>query len=313
MGEQRIAFIGLGAMGSGMAARLVDQGFDVSVYNRTRSKAAALGEQGARVADSPADAASSADVVMLSLANQDVVDAMLFGDDGALSTLPPGGYVADLSTVPPDFSRALADRVQASGHRAMDTCVLGNFQHARDGELRIMVGGDEQDVAAITPILETIGKEVTYLGPNGSGATMKLVLNMLMGIEMQALAEAVVFGERAGLPRDKILQMIAPSGYSAPVMRFKCGVMERRAFEKADFKLGLMRKDMMLVLDECQRMAVPMPASAAAYEMLTAAYQQGLGDLDCSSILAFMERVSGIETYPWPLDEPTGLPERGPG
>lgn len=302
MGGQRIAFIGLGAMGSGMAARLVDRGFDVSVYNRTRSKSEELGELGARVADSPADAAAAADVVMTSLANHEVVDAMLFGDDGALTTLPSGGYVADLSTVPPDYARTLAERVRERGHRAMDTCVLGNFQHARDGELRMMVGGDEADVEAITPILEALGKEVTYLGGNGSGATMKLVLNMLMGIEMQALAEAVVFGERAGLPRDKILQMIAPSGYSAPVMRFKCGVMERRAFEKADFKLALMRKDMMLVLDECQQMAVPMPVSEAAYTMLTAAYQQGLGDHDCSSILAFMERVSGLEHYPWPSD-----------
>jgi 3-hydroxyisobutyrate dehydrogenase len=133
---------------------------------------------------------------------------------------------------------------------------------------------------------------------------MKLVLNMLMGIEMQALAEAVVFGERAGLPRDKILQMIANSGYSSPVMKFKCGAMGRRAFGQVDFKLSLMRKDVMLVLHECEDLAVPMPVSSGTYDMLTAAKQQGLGDLDCSAILAFMERVSGLDQYPWPEEQP---------
>jgi 3-hydroxyisobutyrate dehydrogenase len=306
---QRIAFIGLGAMGSGMASRLVDSGYDVAVYNRTRSKAEEVGRLGARVADTPADAARDVDVVMTSVANSAAVEDVLFGPDGALSTAPAGAFVADLSTVPPDFARELAERASAAGFHALDTCVLGNFQHARDGELRVMVGGDEGHYQTIEPVLQAIAKEVTYLGGNGLGATMKLVLNMLMGIEMQALAEAVVFGERAGLPRDRILEMIAPSGYSAPVMRFKCGVMQRRAFGKADFRLSLMRKDMMLVLQECQRLGVPMPASEASYSMLTAAAQRGLGDLDCSAILAFMEQVSGLSDYPWPGEgEPVGGP-----
>src|SRR6185503_5348868 len=124
---------------------------------------------------------------------------------------------------------------------------------------------------AVKGILETIGKEVSYLGASGMGATMKLVLNMLMGVQMPALAEAVVFGERAGLPRAKILQMIASSGYSSPVMSFRCGMMGRRSFDQAAFKLALMRKDMMLVLEECQKLDVPIPVSETAYSMLTAA------------------------------------------
>jgi 3-hydroxyisobutyrate dehydrogenase len=123
---------------------------------------------------------------------------------------------------------------------------------------------------------------------------------MLMGVQMPALAEAVVFGERAGLPRDKILEMIAASGYSSPVMAFRCGIMGQRNFELAAFKLGLMRKDMMLVLEECQRLDVPMPVSEAAYAMLTAAKQQGLGDLDVAAIVAFQERMAGMDDYPWP-------------
>jgi 3-hydroxyisobutyrate dehydrogenase len=289
-------------MGGGMAARLAESGYDVSVYNRTREKAEEVAKEGARVADSPADAAREADVLCLSLANQDVVNQMLFGDDGAFEALRDGGYILDMSTVPPDFARELASKAKEDGKHALDTCVLGNPMHSRQGELRVMVGGDERDFKSVLGILETIGKDVTHLGENGMGATMKLVLNMLMGVQMPALAEAVVFGERAGLERGKILEMIAQSGYSSPVMGFRCMLMGQRNFGLAAFKLGLMRKDMMLVLDECQKLDVPMPVSESAYAMLTAAKAQGLGDLDVAAILAFQERMSGMDEYPWPLD-----------
>lgn len=298
--KQRIGFIGLGSMGLGMACRLAESGHEIAVYNRTRSKCEEVGRLGARVADSPRDAAAGADVVMLSLADQGVVDAMLAGEDGVLAGLRPGGYLVDMSTVPPGFARALADRASAAGLRAIDACVLGNPQHARGGELRVMVGADEADFRAVEGILNAIGKEVTYLGGNGMGATMKLVLNLLMGVQMPALAEAVIFGERAGLPRDTILRMISNSGYSSPVMSFRCGMMQQRQFQRAAFKLALMRKDLMLALDECQELGVPMPVTESAYAMLTAAKQQGLGDLDVSAILAFMERLSGMDQYPWP-------------
>jgi 3-hydroxyisobutyrate dehydrogenase len=216
-----------------------------------------------------------------------------------------------MSTVPPAFPRDLAVKTAEVGVNSLDACVLGNPMHSRGGELRVMVGGDEKVFEAVKNILETIGKEVTYLGPSGMGATMKLVLNMLMGVQMPALAEAVVFGERAGLPRAKILQMIASSGYSSPVMSFRCGMMGRRSFDQAAFKLALMRKDMMLVLEECQKLDVPIPVSETAYSMLTAAKQRGLGDLDVSAIVAFMEQISGLGgNYTWPIG-PDGKPIPG--
>jgi 3-hydroxyisobutyrate dehydrogenase len=310
--KQRIGFIGLGSMGAGMAARLAESGYEIAVYNRTRSKSEALEALGARVADSPEDAARDADVVMLSLADQHVVSSMLYGSDGAAAGLRAGGYIVDMSTVPPDFARELAAKASEEGHRALDACVLGAPQHARTGELRVMVGGSEADLHAVEDILSAIGKQVTYLGPNGLGATMKLVLNMLMGVQMPALAEAVVFGERAGLPREKILEMIAESGYSSPVMRFRCPMMGRRSFGQAAFKLSLMRKDMMLVLGQAQELGVPLPVSESAYSMLTAATQQGLGDLDVAAIVAFQERLAGMDDYPWPEAEETGFPHGPP-
>jgi 3-hydroxyisobutyrate dehydrogenase len=298
--RRRLAFIGLGVMGNGIACRLTEAGHDVTVYNRTRAKTEEAARLGARVAESPADAAREADVVMLSLANQDVVASMVFGGDGVFETLPEGGFVLDMSTVPPEFARELARRARERRHRALDACVLGNPMHARQGELRVMVGGEEGDFQAIEPLLQIVGKEVTYLGTSGMGATMKLVLNMLMGVQMPALAEAVVFGEKAGLDREKVLEMIAKSGYSSPVMGFRCAIMGQRNFELTAFKLGLMRKDMTLVLGEAQRHGVPLPVTESAHAMLTAAQQQGLGDLDVAAMLAFQERMSGLQGYPWP-------------
>lgn len=300
MERQRLGFIGLGNMGLGIASRLVESGYDVAVYNRTRSKSEEVGGLGARVADSPADAAAGADVLLLSVADQNVVTQMLFGEHGAFGSLPAGAAIVDMSTVPPSFARELAGRASDAGYRALDACVLGAPHHARSGELRVMVGGEESDFRALEGLLETVGKELTYLGGNGMGATMKLVLNMLMGVQMPALAEAVVFGEQAGLPRDKILQMIAGSGYSSPVMTFRCPMMEKREFGKALFKLSLMRKDMMLLLGEAQELGVPMPVAESAYAMLTAAKQQGLGELDVAAMVAFMERLAGMDEYPWP-------------
>jgi len=306
VGTQRVGFIGLGGMGGGMACRLAESGYEIAVYNRTKSKGDEAASLGARLAESPADAARDADVVMLSLANHEVVESMLRGDDGVFSTLKPGAYICDMSTVPPDFAKALSAEAAAAGFHALDTCVYGAPFHARSGDLRVMVGGDETDFEAVLPVLESIGKQVTYLGPSGMGAYMKLVLNLLMGVQMPALAEAIVFGEKAGLPREKILEMINGTGYSSPVMNLRCGIIGRRDFDNALFKLELMRKDMKLVSSEAARMGVPMPVSEAAHQMLTAARAQGLGALDVGAVIAFQERLTGMDDYPWPGPSASG-------
>jgi len=300
MAAERIGFIGLGNMGGGMAERLAESGYPIAVYNRTREKGEGAEKLGARVADSPSEAARDADVVMLSLANQDVVRAMLYGQDGVFEGLRRGAYIVDMSTVPPEFCVETAERAGQAGYRALEACVYGAPFHARSGELRVMVGGDEADYEAVAPILSTIGKQVTLMGANGMGATMKIVLNMLMGIQMPALAEAVVFGERAGLRREQILEAINGTGYSSPVMNLRCPMMAERRFMPPMFRLSLMRKDKMLVLERCQELGVPMPVSESAYAMLTAATAQGLGELDVAAIVAFQERMAGMDQYPWP-------------
>ncbi|HEX4831700.1 MAG TPA: NAD(P)-dependent oxidoreductase [Trebonia sp.] len=293
MAVSRIGFLGLGAMGAPMAVRLAESGFSVTAYNRTAERAAPLAEQGVRPVATPAEAAAEADVLVLSLATAEAVEQVLSGPDGALAAAPPGTLVADTSTVSPEAARAQAATVAAAGHRALDTCIVGNAMHARDGELRFMIGGDEADVLVLRPVLDVLGKEVVHVGGHGMGATAKVTMNLLMGVQLQALAEAVVFGEQAGLPREQLLSMIAASGFSSPVMRFKAGVMSRRAFGQADFRLRLMRKDLLLALAGGQQLGIPMPATTASYEVATMAVNAGYGDQDCAAVLAAMEQIAG--------------------
>ncbi|ASW56775.1 NAD(P)-dependent oxidoreductase [Plantactinospora sp. KBS50] len=289
---QRVGFVGLGVMGSGMAARLLAAGLAVTVYNRTAGRADGLAAAGATVCRTPAEAAAGADLVLISVATADAVREVLRGDAGVLAGAAPGAVIADLSTVSPDEARELAGLVEAAGARALDARVLGNARHARSGELRFMVGGAAADVDAARPVFELLGKETVHLGGLGTGAAAKVAMNLLMGVQLQSLAEAVVFGERAGLDRDQLIGMIAASGYSSPVMRFKSGVMARRDFQRADFRLVLMRKDLGLALADAGRTGVPMPATAAAHEVLSGAVAAGLGERDCAAVLEHLERMA---------------------
>jgi 3-hydroxyisobutyrate dehydrogenase len=290
-----LGVIGLGVMGAAMAERLLGQGLRLTVWNRTRSKCDALVSGGAVAAGSPAEVAARTETVLVSLADQDAVEHALFGPEGVVHGLRSGGVIVDTSTVSPEFARTVAERAAHTGHRALDARILGNVGHARTGELRVMVGGDPEVYRQVEPLLAMLGKEVTHLGESGCAASMKLVLNMLMGVEMQALAEAVVLGERSGLARDVVLKTIAASGFSSPVMRFKCGVMGRRAFTPPDFKLALMRKDMTLAAAEAARLDVPRATIEAARDAFSAAERDGLGDLDCAAVLSYFERLAAAD------------------
>jgi 3-hydroxyisobutyrate dehydrogenase len=296
MDMQRVGFVGLGVMGSAMVRRLLGAGFPVSVFNRSRDKAAELERLGASVAETPGAAAADAATVLISVATADAVRTVLTGPDGVLATARPGTVIADLSTVSPESAREFAAMITAAGHRPLDARVLGNVKHAQDGELRFMVGGREADLDDLKPVLDVLAKEVIHLGGHGLGAMAKITLNMLMGAQLQAMAEAVVLGERAGLDRTQLLQMIAASGYSSPMMRFKSVAMRDHDYERADFRLSLMRKDLQLALSEGQRLAVPLPVVSASCDVLTAALNDGSGELDCAAVLSQMEHLAGITT-----------------
>jgi 3-hydroxyisobutyrate dehydrogenase len=292
----RLGVAGLGAMGAAMAHRLLDLGHELVVWNRTGARADPLLARGAVVVARPAELGARADTVLVSLAHQAAVEVVLLGPDGLVRGLPDGGIVLDTSTVDPAFAESLARRVAETGRHALDTRVLGNARHARSGELRFLVGGPDDVVERVRPLLDTMAKEVVHLGGSGRGATAKLALNMLMGIELQALAEAVVFAVGAGLPRDSVLRMIAGSGFSSPVMAFKAGVMEREAYRRADFRLDLMLKDMSLVVEQAGRLGLRLDAAEVTQAALSAASGAGLGGLDCAAVLRHLEDKGGRES-----------------
>jgi 3-hydroxyisobutyrate dehydrogenase-like beta-hydroxyacid dehydrogenase len=291
----RIGVVGLGVMGGGMASRMLETGHRIVVYNRTAARARPLAERGAIIAGSPAELAAQCDLVLVSLANETVVDEIVHGPGGVLDGLSEQGVIVDTSTVSPGFARRGAERAAARGRTSVDACIIGNGQHARLGELRFMVGGDADLVARIAPVLDPLAKQVRALGAPGLGASAKVMLNLLMGVEMQMLAEAVVLGRSAGITRDDALEMISDSGYSSPVMRFKAAVMRRQAYGEPQFRLDLMRKDLGLATAEAARLDVDAPVTAATYDELIAADEAGLGELDCAAILAHAERGAGLQ------------------
>jgi 3-hydroxyisobutyrate dehydrogenase len=281
-----VGFIGLGSMGGGMAHRLLAQGHDVRVWNRTREKAEDLAAAGAIVAQTPRDAAIGADVVLLSVADGRALRTVTEGPDGAFAGLGPGAVLVNTSTVHPEQVRAFATRPETIGRRVVDAGVLGNADHAREGQLRIYAGGDADAVERCRPVLDDLAKEIVHIGPLGAGMELKLVLNLVMGLEMQALAEAAAFGVARGLDRAQVLQAIAGSGFSSPVMSFKARRMIAQRFGDADFRLTLMAKDLGLVADGAAELGLSLPMTAAACELHNAAVAAGLGELDCAAIVA---------------------------
>jgi len=292
MATQSVGFVGLGAMGHGMAHRLLSQGHDVRVWNRTAERADDLAAAGAHVAATPRDAADGASVLLVSVADGDALRRVVGGSDGALAGLRGGGVLVNTSTVDPEEVRSLAAPAQATGRHVVDAGVLGNADHAREGQLRVYAGGDAAAVARCRTVLDDLGKEVVHVGPLGAGMELKLVLNLVMGLEMQALAEAVAYGVARGLDRSQVLQAIAGSGFSSPVMSYKARRMIGRRYGDPDFRLTLMAKDLGLVADGAGAAGVRLPMTAAAREVHDAAVEDGLGELDCAAIVAQLEPPS---------------------
>ncbi|KWX04659.1 3-hydroxyisobutyrate dehydrogenase [Carbonactinospora thermoautotrophica] len=280
-----LAFLGLGGMGAGMAHRLAEQGFALTVYNRTPSKAQPLVAAGATAAATPAEAAEKADAVLLSLSDEAAVDAVLFEAGGVQETLRPKTLVIDTSTVSPAYSRQVTQRLAALGARRVEACVLGNPHQARAGELRVLAAGDADAVDAAMPVLEVLGKQVVRLGPVGTAATTKLAFNSLLAAQVAALAEAVQLGVQAGLDRDMLLAAMAGSGFSSPVLAFRAGLMRERRYEPAAFRARLMDKDLRLVLAEAARLGVGMPVAEAVARWYGSVVEAGDGDRDAAVIV----------------------------
>ena len=291
-----LGFVGLGYMGSRIASRLMDAGYPLGIYNRTRDKTRALAERGARVYDSPREMAADADTVFSMLADDAAVEQVMLGPDGIVAAARSGSTIIDLSSVHPDTSRRLASAARLRNVVVLDASVSGSTPQAADGSLVVFVGGERAAYEQVRPLLDIIGNHIFYLGPSGAGATMKLVANSLLGAGMQALAEALVLGQRAGLDRTTLLDVLEQTAVVTPGQKHK--LQNVRAGEyPVEFPLRLMYKDLLNVERLAGQRAVPTPAIAAAQQMFAVEQAKGREE-DFSALIRTMEELAGMSAPP---------------
>ncbi|HEX4207290.1 MAG TPA: NAD(P)-dependent oxidoreductase [Ktedonobacteraceae bacterium] len=291
--KPRIGFIGMGHMGSLMAERLLHAGYPVTVYDRTPDKAQALMRHGAQIADQPRTLASNCQIVMLCVTDAHAVNELTDGPEGALAGLKNGSTLIDLSTVSPEKSRHLYEAAHTKGARMIDAAVSGSTPQVQEGSLVIFVGGDQDVYQQCKPLLEVLGKSVIYMGTSGMGTTMKLVVNALLGLGLQAVAEAITLGEKAGLDKRQLIEVLGQTAVIAPTHKQKLQNALNDDYP-VEFALSLMRKDFSLIMHQAAELSVSMPATAAAEQLYAAALAQG-HDEDYSVMIQFMQQLSGIK------------------
>jgi 3-hydroxyisobutyrate dehydrogenase len=285
--SERVAMLGLGTMGLGMAGRLAHAGFPLAVWNRTASRADSLRSSGARVATTPRDAARDATCVISMLSDDAASRAVWLGENGALAGLAPGALLIESSTISPVWVRELGAAARASGSALVDAPVTGSRTHAASGELKFLVGGDAKDVERATPILKTMGTEITHVGPLGSGVTLKLVNNFLCGVQAAAFGEALALLDKTGIDLEKAVQALVNGAPGSGLVK---NVAARVAAHDTSvhFYLGLMQKDLTYAVEEGRRHSLGLRTAALARDLFRAAAENGFASSDLSTITEYL-------------------------
>ena len=282
--KQRIAFLGLGVMGGGMARRLAAAGFPLAVWNRTASGAEPLRDLGATVVSTPADAAAEADIVISMLADDAASWSVWAGSSGALERIPRGAIVVECSTVSPTWVAELTALAAAKGCAAIDAPVTGSRTQAANGELQFLVGGDAAVLERVRPVLAAMARNIVHVGPAGSGARLKLINNYLCGVQAAALAEAVVLIEQSNLSLEASLGVLQNGAPGSPLVKAVSNRMASRDYA-VNFKLGLMTKDLSYAIAEGQRHGVDLETARAALGRFQLASQTPWNDQDFAAVV----------------------------
>jgi len=288
----RIAFIGLGIMGSPMAVHLAKAGHDVVGYNRSPEKAKPLVDAGGRAADSVADAVADAEVIAVMVPDSPDVREVLAGDNGIFASGKSGALIIDFSSIRPDVTTELAEQAVAQGFRLIDAPVSGGEAGAINAALSIMVGGTPEDFAAAKPILDVVGKTIVHVGPNGSGQTVKAANQLIVAANIQVLAEAVIFLEAYGVDTKAALEVLGGGLAGSKVLDQKGQKMLDRSFDPG-FRIELHHKDLGIVTSAAREAGVVIPVGAILAQLMASAKAVGDGGLDHSALLRGVERLSG--------------------
>jgi 3-hydroxyisobutyrate dehydrogenase len=287
----RVAFVGLGIMGQPMAKNIVKKRYPLSVYNRTAEKAFPLKEAGAEVAATPKEAAKGADVVILMLTGPEAVDQVLDGPQGVLAGLNAGKTVINMSTVPPSYSRHLYETLKTRSIAAIDAPVSGSRKPAEEGALVILAGGPQAKVKQVEPLLLSMGKKIVYCGEAGQGSSMKMAVNLLLGIMAAGLAEAVNLGQKCGLSTETLLETMLSGPMQCPLFEFKKPMLISDNYG-AQFPLKHMAKDVRFVLQTADEAGAAVPAGHVVFQLYRAAMGRGLSDKDFAAVKKVLESMS---------------------
>jgi 3-hydroxyisobutyrate dehydrogenase-like beta-hydroxyacid dehydrogenase len=278
-----IGFVGLGAMGSRIAARLLDGGHELHGTNRTRSRAEPLIARGLRWHDAPREVAAGVDIVLSMVTDDQALEAVTSGLDGILAGLAPGKVYVDMSTVSPRVSRAIAEQVKSLGAHMLDAPVSGSIPQAESGTLAIMVGGEEPAFSRVEPLLRELGQAVTYIGPNGHGLVLKLAINISLAVQTLAFSEGLLLAERDGVDPRLAAEVMSTASIGSPMLKARIPLLLDLP-DEAWFDVTMMQKDIRLALDAAQAVAVPLPAASVADHVLTRARELGYEHRDIAAL-----------------------------
>ncbi len=291
---ERIGFIGLGIMGKPMAARLVRAEFPMIVHNRSSEAADELADEGAEVAGSPREVAEGSDVVVTMLPDSPDVEAVVLGDDGVLAGVREGMLFVDMSTIAPATTRSIHEALAERGVQALDAPVSGGEPAAVDGELSIMVGGDEDAVARAQPVFDELGKATTHIGGPGAGQVAKAANQIVVALTIQAVAEALTLARRADVDPARVREALLGGLAQSKILEMHGERMLEGRYEPG-FRIELHRKDLAIALQTAREEGVPLLATAQAAELMNALLAAGLGDEDHAVISSFYSELAGLE------------------
>jgi 3-hydroxyisobutyrate dehydrogenase-like beta-hydroxyacid dehydrogenase len=289
---EHVGFIGLGIMGSRQAASLRREGFELTVYNRTRERADEwAAEHGGDVAGSPREVGESSDIVITMVVDGPQVEELLLGENGAAAGAKPGTLFVDMSTIGPADARRVGAALEERGHRFVDAPVTGSSPKAEDGTLTIMAGGSDEDMARAMPLLEAMGEIIVHVGEVGTGQQVKVLSNAVSAVNCATLAQALVVGSRAGVDLEALLKVMEGGSANSTMLQLKGKPMLAHDYSPL-FKLDHMLKDVRLCLEEAREAGAAFPAAALAGELYAAGSGRGLGEQDFAAVLEVIESIS---------------------
>ena len=285
-----VGLIGLGLMGKPMGRNLLKAGFPLTVWNRTKTKAGDLLKDGARWSETPQEAAASSDVLITIVSDPPALESVFWGPSGVMQGLRKGSVLVDSSTVSPELARHAATACAERGVDFLDAPVTGGTWGAESGDLVFMIGGRAETLARVEPVLQAMGKRFFLLGPNGAGQTVKLAMNMILALQVEAFVEALALVASAGVAGEKLVEVLQSSMARAGVLDVKAPLILKGDF-KPSFPLRLMHKDMGLALELARQNGVALPAGEAAYETYSAVKAAAKDDPDFSAVARFWQKA----------------------